>query len=147
MAFWHIKTPVSFVSLFELSQSKNKSMACSLINLVDALPLIVAGLYFKFVSKNVTILLIITSTLHLIAIIVIALVMPESPKWLLVTGQRDKAIEVFNYIAKFNGSKFRFSENSRFIESDLNNQNNVTLNTANDKSYAQVLKDVSMQMF
>mmetsp|Transcript_7059 Transcript_7059/g.9241 ORF Transcript_7059/g.9241 Transcript_7059/m.9241 type:complete len:216 (+) Transcript_7059:3-650(+) len=146
MSFWHIKTSVSFVYLFEISETKNKSFSCAAVNFVDSLPLIVGGVFFKYISTNVTTLLIIMSSLHLVSICIISVIMPESPKWLLVTGQKQKAIESFNYIAKFNGNKFRFNENARFIESDLIN-NSMTLDLSNNKSYADVLKDVSNQMF
>ena len=86
MAFFHIKTPLSFVYLFELSQSKHKSIACSLVNLGDAFPLIVGGVFFKYISTNVDTLLLIMTTAHLVALIVVTLILPESPKWLLVTG-------------------------------------------------------------
>mmetsp|Transcript_101614 Transcript_101614/g.140442 ORF Transcript_101614/g.140442 Transcript_101614/m.140442 type:complete len:165 (+) Transcript_101614:538-1032(+) len=147
MGFFHIKTSLSFVYLFELSPQKNKMFACSFVNLIDALPLIVGCVYFQYISVEVDTLLIIMSMLYLISLSIVALFFPESPKWLLITGQREKAIEAFNHIAKFNGSQFRFDQNARFIESDLINVNNITLNNItqdDNKSYAQVLKDVSM---
>mmetsp|Transcript_24412 Transcript_24412/g.17166 ORF Transcript_24412/g.17166 Transcript_24412/m.17166 type:complete len:143 (+) Transcript_24412:91-519(+) len=86
MGFFHIKTSLSFVYLFELSPQKNKMLACSFVNLIDALPLVLGCIYFKYISTNVNNLLIVMSSLHLLAVTIITLAFPESPKWLLITG-------------------------------------------------------------
>lgn len=106
--------------------------ACSFVNLIDALPLIVGCVYFKYISVNAETLLITMTMIYLVALGTVTLSFPESPKWLLITGQREKAIEAFNHIAKYNGSSFRFNQNARFIESDLINANNVTLVNINE---------------
>lgn len=49
----------------------------------------------------------------------IGLFLPESPRWLLLTNQREKAIETLNQIAKLNGSNDRIPESATFVESDM----------------------------
>ena len=59
-------------------------------------------------------------TLYCCAIVsnvIVAIVCPESPMWLLLHGKRQEAIKVLNYIAWFNGSKNRISDDTEFVES------------------------------
>ena len=59
-------------------------------------------LYFLFVSKNWFTLNFYVLMLGYASFLV-ALICPESPRWLLISGKRAKAIEVLNYMAKING--------------------------------------------
>ena len=49
--------------------------------------------------------------------------MPESPKWLLINGRKEEAIEALNRMAKLNGSEVRFSTTDHFQEETLKQQN------------------------
>jgi hypothetical protein len=50
------------------------------------------------------------------AFLFILLVMPESPKWLLINGRANEAREQFKTIARFNGVPFTIPEDAIFIE-------------------------------
>ena len=41
-------------------------------------------------------------------------ILPESPKFLLLRGRKTEAIAAFNQIAKINGSEHRFTEEDEF---------------------------------
>jgi len=47
-----------------------------------------------------------------VALVVFAWAIPETPKWLLINGKIDDAIDNLNYIAKFNGSANRIPKNA-----------------------------------
>lgn len=146
MGFFHVQTSVSMAYLFELQMTKHKKQACSVVQFVDALPLIVGCAYLKWVSTNLNYLLLFWTTAHLLCLVIVAVFFPESPKWLLVNNQRQKAIKAFNKMARINGVQHRFAPNSTFLESQLVSGVN-SFNGSNDLSYTQQFKDLSMQVF
>jgi len=98
------KNSVLYVWLFELVESKSKPAACTMLNLIDASTMVVFGLYLLFVSKHWFPLYFGTLCVTSIAFTLIALSMPESPKWLLINKTQKEAIEQLNYIGRFNKS-------------------------------------------
>lgn len=98
------KNSIAFVWMFELVETKYKSACCSAINVVDTLTMVVVGFYILFVSRNWFPIEFAIFVVSLINYACMCFLMPESPKWLLITGRVDKAITEFNYIAKVNGS-------------------------------------------
>lgn len=59
-------------------------------------------LYFLFISRDWFALFLFQTTLGVAAICFVLVYCPESPKWLISVGQKDKAIKVYNFIAKQN---------------------------------------------
>ena len=51
--------------------------------------------------------------------IVVMLVVPEAPRWLLVNGKQEEAIDSFNYIASLNFSNYFISKQVTFVEYTL----------------------------
>mmetsp|Transcript_40851 Transcript_40851/g.29492 ORF Transcript_40851/g.29492 Transcript_40851/m.29492 type:complete len:157 (-) Transcript_40851:1124-1594(-) len=91
MGVFHMKMSISYCYLFELVHRRNKVVACSVINLVDCLPMTVCSLYLMFVSNNLNTLLLATSAICMFANLLLFLI-PETPAWLLTQGKRKKTI-------------------------------------------------------
>jgi hypothetical protein len=113
------KNSIAFVWMFELVETKYKSACCTAINVVDTLTMVVVGLYILFISRNWFPIEFAIFIVSLINYACMSFFMPESPKWLLITGRVDQAITEFNYIAKVNGSPNRIPETAQFIEAAL----------------------------
>jgi len=72
-------------------------------------------LIFAFVSKNTQHFLEITFYIGAIAVVLFVLFIPESPRYILMKNPNDKeGIRILNFIAWFNGSKFRVPEDACF---------------------------------
>ena len=54
--------------------------------------------------------------------IVVILVVPEAPRWLLINGKQAEAIDSFNYIASLNFSNHFISKQVTFVEYTLSQQ-------------------------
>lgn len=86
------KNSIAFVWMFELVENKYKSACCSAINTVDTMTMIVMGFYILFVSRNWFPIEFTYFIISLINYCSMLLFMPESPKWLLITGRVESAI-------------------------------------------------------
>ena len=78
----------------------------TLITAIDCLPIPLTCLIYLYYEPNWFIVNFIMFCISCLALI-IGLILPESPNWLLLTNQREKAIETLNYIAKLNGISYR----------------------------------------
>lgn len=101
--------------MFENTTSKNKSLANGFIGLFDCLTLAFMCSYLML-AKNWIWIEIVMTGLGVLAYMLIVLVVLESPKWLLVNGNTQLAIQSLNKIARINGSKKRISKHAQFIE-------------------------------
>ena len=87
----------------------------TIINLVDAIPVSVTCVYFWFISKD-------WYTLNFYQLIIcyaafLAMFLcPESPRWLVVNGQRTEAIKILNWMAKINGIVKPIPDDAEFVE-------------------------------
>lgn len=79
----------------------------------------VTCIFFLTISRNWFWLWFTMTLVGTIAYILSMLLLPESPKWLIYRGREAEAIDVLNYIAKVNGSEFRFPKDNTitFLES------------------------------
>ena len=57
--------------------------------------------------------------LGLTCFIIQIILIPESPKFLLINGRKKEAITALNRIGQLNRSNFEFDENDHFIEEEL----------------------------
>jgi MFS family permease len=106
------KISLSFLIIFELVESSKKPWCCTIVNTLDTMTMVVFGFYLLFISKNWFPLCFSFLIIDCVALVVFAWAIPETPKWLLINGKIDDAIDNLNYIAKFNGSANRIPKNA-----------------------------------
>lgn len=111
------KNSVCYAWLFELVNQKDKSFANTCLNMGDYLVLLLAGLYFIFVSQDWAPLIMSIYFIDVAASLVILFLCSESPRWLLMQGRRQEAIQSLNFIAKVNGSTKKIAPETEFLES------------------------------
>jgi hypothetical protein len=89
------------------------------LNANDVLTMAVLCTYFMLVSRDWFWIYFYMTCVGSLSYLGVMLFMPESPKWLLFTGNESKAISNLNYIAKVNGSGFRLPNDGSitFLES------------------------------
>ena len=92
-----------------------RSQAYTYINIFDAVPMAVFCVYVSFIQKDWLYINLIATGLSYIAF-VMAFFCPESPRWYLVNGRRDKAIDTLNYMARVNGSSHQIPKSAQFVE-------------------------------
>ena len=80
------KNSVSFVWMFELVEAKYKTKACTFINSVDTMTMVITASYILLISRNWFPLVFSVFLVSIVNYICMTLFMPESPKWLLMTG-------------------------------------------------------------
>ena len=114
-----IKNSLAYIWGFEISHSSHKKISSSIINMFDFANAAVAGGFFLFVSNDWFELYLPWVGMSVCAYLVILLFCPESPKWLLMQGRTEEAIESLNYIAWFNGSGHRVPTGTEFVEGQL----------------------------
>ena len=83
----------------------------TIINIVDALPALILGIWFLFFGNNWFTIAMIMVAVHYSAFI-LGIFCPESPRWLLLNDRKAEAIEEINYMARFNGSSKRIPEDA-----------------------------------
>ena len=115
--FSQMKSSLCYVYLFEFVHSRDKSFACSCINILDALTPAIAGIWFLLIDLDVYPLYIGIVFVCFLAYLTILLLNLETPMWLLHNGKTKEAIDVLNYIAWFNGVDYRVPPDAYFIES------------------------------
>lgn len=105
---FHMKITLAFTHMFELIDNQNKAMCQTTVATFDAFSMGVTSLFFLYVSPSLDLLLNIYYGLGVVAIVLYIVVVPESPRWLLLKDPRSqRGKDILNYIAKFNGSKKR----------------------------------------
>ena len=115
MGLSQIRNSVSYVWASECVPLPKKSIVFTIINLVDAIPVTVTCLYFRYVSKDWYTLNFYQLVICYIAFIAMFMC-PESPRWLLINGKSAEAINVLNHMAKMNGSSNPIPSDAKFVE-------------------------------
>ena len=119
MGLSQVKAGTSYVWLSESTSLPYKSKAFTYINLFDAFPMAIVGLYYVFISQDWFWLCFIFLIMTYIAIILLFFC-PESPRWHLINGRTPEAIESLNQIAKMNGKEDRIPTSAIFVEDPTN---------------------------
>ena len=65
------------------------------------------GIVYLCISRDATQMIITVYCIQTVAVVLYLLLIPESPRWLLLQGFRDKGIDTMNWIAFVNGSNAR----------------------------------------
>ena len=102
--FNNVRVSLAFIYGQEIvdPHSKYSYMFSSMYNIVDAFIMIVASLYFMYISKN-WYCFEVASFLLVLGSCIASYILPETPRYLLSQGKIEEAIQSFNYIAWFNG--------------------------------------------
>lgn len=96
MGFFFARNSVCFNWMFELISTEDQSMANAAINTWDAATgLVVCGFYLT-IERDWRPIYAMYSYLGLISLAVMAVLMPESPQWLLINGRKKEAIAALN---------------------------------------------------
>lgn len=92
----------AFLYTQEITPESLRNIAGSFNNVIDAFTMIVAALFFKYISKNWMHL----ATLYLVSAFIglmLSFKLPESPKFLVSVHRYEEARDSFNEIARLNG--------------------------------------------
>ena len=113
MGFSNIKISQSYVWLSETVPKDGRAGAITIIGVADAITGLIAGMYYILISRDWFPLYMFITGLSYLAI-ALAFIMPESPRWLLVSGRTREGIKAINYIAWMNRSTVRIPEDTEF---------------------------------
>ena len=98
---------LSYTHMFELSDEKSKAFCGTFLNILDILTFTIEGLYFEYMDRNAIQYLQTVFLLQAVGVALYLILIPESPRWLLLQERQADAINCLNYIASFNMSKKR----------------------------------------
>mmetsp|Transcript_23226 Transcript_23226/g.28795 ORF Transcript_23226/g.28795 Transcript_23226/m.28795 type:complete len:122 (+) Transcript_23226:453-818(+) len=115
MGLMMAKNTLTFTWAFELVTKKHKSCASTCLLVLDFSVSIIAGLFFLSISREWKLLMYPFFAAGALGYIIVTLMVPESPQWLLLQGRKAEAIESLNYIAKVNRSNNRISQDVNFV--------------------------------
>jgi len=83
-----------------------------------------------------------------VALFLAVVVMPESPKFLLINGRTEEAIASLNRIAWLNCAKSRIPSDAVFVETQIAGNLDHTLVLANqNESISRIIADTSRRAF
>ena len=107
--FFHIKISNSLTHLYELVQDKYKPMSSTIINVIDDATLLIMGIGLKYFVKDLNEIYKWAFIVGTCGTVLYLFLIPESPKWLFFNEGPDskRGIDALNYIAWFNGSRYR----------------------------------------
>jgi hypothetical protein len=96
MGVCQLKNSVSYVWMFDLLETRHKSIACGILNAFDNMTLGLTAVYYMFISRNWIYLQFFMSSVAFLCTLAVLIFVPESPKWHLIKGRKDEAIVNFN---------------------------------------------------
>ena len=111
-----LKQSVVYVWATELAPAKNSTGVTVSLTCFDAGSLAFICTYFLLISKDWFPLMFFMTMLSTASFLVCLFVLPESPIWLLNQGRAKDAIDVLNYIGKWNGVSERIDYSVIFQE-------------------------------
>ena len=86
LGFANLKNSQAYVWLSEVVPFERRSCTFTIINIADACTGLVAGIFYVLISRNYMPLYIFVVSLSYLALL-LALFMPDSPRWLLITDK------------------------------------------------------------
>ena len=113
MGFSNLKISQSYVWLSETVPKDARAGAITIIGVADAITGLIAGMYYILISRDWWPLYMFVTGLSYLAI-ALAFIMPESPRWLLVSGRTREGIKAINYIAWINRSTVSIPDDTQF---------------------------------
>ena len=132
---FHLKNPISYLHCTELLPSEHMEMAVTLMQFFDTSSIVISCFFFLYVDNYSNHFLMYIHILGVTASILFMLFIPESPRHLFMKDPKSKeGIKVLNYIAWFNGSKFRVPDDAEMdnihqVIKDTNVLNNTAQTT------------------
>lgn len=122
LGVFHLRITLAFTYAIELVPQRHKEKVQILINSWDTLTIVMACVFFECFKTEST-LLRGFYYLGMASIGLFIFVVPESPLYLLKRDPGSKeARSLLNYVAWFNGSNYRISENAQLISSDVSDK-------------------------
>lgn len=110
---FHMKATLSYTYLCELVDNDHKAISQSILSLFNELSVGIVCMYILFINQSYQPIVEIFFWACFVATFLFMAVVPESPQWLLLKDPSSKqGKEALNYIAWFNGSKKRISEDA-----------------------------------
>ena len=108
MGFFYIGKTVCMNLMYELTEKKYTPSICNFFQLYDWSMYGIVTLGIWIVRDWVPIFTVYTY-IGVICLVIYLVVLPESPKYLLMKGEKTKAIGSLNLMAALNGSNLRFN--------------------------------------
>lgn len=129
--FFHIKSILCYQHIYELVPKNKKIIGSTYLSSLDCATILSICLSLKYFTKSLDEVFHYIFYIQTTGIIIFLLTIPESPYWLFYTyGDKScKAIDTLNYIAWFNGSKYRVSYESQFNNADGTIKDTLSLNS------------------
>ena len=117
MGFFYIGKTVCLNLMYELTEKKHRSTICNYFQIYDysTYGFLTLGIW---IVRDWEPLFTVYTYLGVICLTVYLVVMPESPKYLLMRGEKTKAIASLNLMAALNGSTIRFNKTDIFVEEE-----------------------------
>ena len=112
----YTKNSASYAYLFGEMRNKDKAVSCGVVSTWDALTAAVMAAYFIWVSKDWYYFCLVTTFIALVAGVLVILLAPDSPRWLVAKGRQEEAVRALNKIAVYNFSKNRIPLDATFEE-------------------------------
>ena len=120
LGFFMAKHALSYSWAFELMPKEQKSLASTCINTLDFSVCVYSGLYFLLAEEpDWKVLCYPLFFIGVFGYLMCTLLIPESPRWLLLQGRDAEAIQVLNYIGRINRSPNRINPDTQFIEAGI----------------------------
>lgn len=115
----HLRIPLSFQHCTEMTPKPYADRVLTLIGAFDSATTGIACFYFLLINKSMNLLLIIYFGMGTCGCLGYWLIIHESPRFLLGKDVNSKkAREILNSMAKFNGSPYRLSLDSTYVEEE-----------------------------
>ena len=115
IGMFHLKVALSYIYISEVVESKHNLLASTIISAYDVTTLVVISFALKW-TGDLNIVFEYAHYVGVAASMVFLVLMKESPKHLLISNTRNsqQALQIFDYIARFNGSSFRLPRDAYF---------------------------------
>jgi len=100
-----MRASVTYTWAAELVPTQRLSAVSTTLTTFDSLTMAILCFFLLFGSRDINWLLYASTLLSTICLFISVILIPESPKWLIVVGDKKRAIDAFHYMAWFNGSE------------------------------------------